>query len=251
MATAGYLGQANLRHLRGQLHQSPELFAGLEGEVNVALHNGKKRGHSYLLQLRFRGHPPGWLLHIPPAQQQQVSLPLTPQQRGFWQPPTLELLSPFPVTFFYRQLYLAPLPPLLVYPQPVAHAIALQDQTANQGSVASSRRLPGNDRLDGIRPYRPGDPWRQIHWRLSAREDQLHVKQLFADTAPSIWLTPDHWPLPLEASLEAAADRICRHLAAGYAVGLQLGQDTIHPATGGQQRRRLLTALARYECPAT
>src|SRR6185295_9251939 len=64
------------------------------------------------------------------------------------------------------------------------------------------RRGPGPEYL-GVREYRPGDPVRQVHWRLTARHGELVVRDLEEERMPrlAIWLdTP---------SEEVALDRCC------------------------------------------
>ena len=61
----------------------------------------------------------------------------------------------------------------------------------------------------GVRPYRPGDPIRGIHWRSSARRGELMVREYDAAPSPELVLVVEPW-LPdnptagTRANLEAA-----------------------------------------------
>jgi len=66
----------------------------------------------------------------------------------------------------------------------------------------------------GVRPYRPGDSIRSIHWRSSARRGELMVREFDTSPAPDLILVVEPWlptsPTPrclanLEAALSLAA----------------------------------------------
>jgi len=107
-----------------------------------------------------------------------------------------------------------------------------------------------------VRDYRPNDPYRWIHWRTSARKNQLHVRQFDLDAAGDVWLlldleeavqlgtgaegTEEHAVL-LAASLAARARLENRPIGlAAYGQAPQL----IPPGQGEGQQWRLLRALA-------
>lgn len=108
----------------------------------------------------------------------------------------------------------------------------------------------------GVRPYFPGDSLRFIHWPLSARHNELHVR-LFDNTPASDW-----WiVLDLEGRSQAgseqdsteehgvilAASIAGRGLREGHKVGLAaLGKELIWlpPSGSRQQQMNILNALA-------
>lgn len=73
------------------------------------------------------------------------------------------------------------------------------------------RRLAGDgSQTDGTREYRQGDPVRAVHWRSSARRDELVVRRLVGEAAGRVRFTVERgaWQAP-------ALDRACIALAAG------------------------------------
>ena len=64
---------------------------------------------------------------------------------------------------------------------------------------------PGEDY--DLRDYRPGDPLRSVHWKLSSKREALVVKEVLEPRRAAIVLTYDHFGPPEE--LDAALERLC------------------------------------------
>lgn len=86
-----------------------------------------------------------------------------------------------------------------------------------------------------LRPYRAGDSLRMIHWKMSAKRDELVTREPPEDTRPLPVLTFDHFG-PLD-QVDRTLDRL-----EGYSMAL-LAQERphevrwVHPETGAQRRR--------------
>jgi uncharacterized protein (DUF58 family) len=84
-------------------------------------------------------------------------------------------------------------------------------QAGGDGRARRVLRRVTTDQADvrGVRPYRPGDSIRGIHWRSSARRGELMVREYDAAPSPELVLVVEPW-LPKEptiverANLEAA-----------------------------------------------
>jgi uncharacterized protein (DUF58 family) len=106
------------------------------------------------------------------------------------------------------------------------------------------------------RPYLPGDSLRHIHWPMSARHDQLYVRQFESTPSSDWWIFLDmNRQVQLgagqdsteESSIILAASLADRGLHQRLAVGLvAFGQDPIWlpPQEGIQRRWEILRALA-------
>ncbi len=118
------------------------------------------------------------------------------------------------------------------------------------GATAGRRRGRGND-LYNLRPYRPGDDPRFIHWRSSAKAEALVVCEHEADTSHDTRVVlvgrGKAGTDALETGLSEAASLATALIRAGAGVELA-GPDLFVPLGHGRPHlRRVLTALALYE----
>lgn len=128
-------------------------------------------------------------------------------------------------------------------------------------SAAASRAsaLSGDSaELREIREHRPGDPFKRIAWKASARRGVLLVRDYERDERNVVWLVLDAsvelWAGPPgRAALDLAIDEVAglaqRHLGQGDQVGLAVvaGRvlDSLPPGRGVKHTLEILLALAR------
>jgi uncharacterized protein (DUF58 family) len=147
---------------------------------------------------------------------------------------------------------------VLVYP-PIARRLpfALPRGAAAGWARTSHRSWQPTVSVGGVRAYVPGDPRHHIHWRTTARRDQLHAVEFDQETGGDIWLVLD-----LDRDVQAgrgersteemgvvvAASVAALLLDAGRAVGLIAhGHErrTVMPARGQGHLWGLLAGLAQ------
>lgn len=124
--------------------------------------------------------------------------------------------------------------------------------SASYGAV---RRGPGED--CDLRDYRPGDPMRAVHWKLSSKWDKLIVRER-ADTAlPLPLLTLDRFgpPEELDRLLDKllGLSRALLHIQRPHAVLWldQDGQPQLRPVSDEKELRDCLLALLGSPAPRT
>lgn len=101
--------------------------------------------------------------------------------------------------------------------------------------------------ISRISDYRGGESLKLIHWKLSARHDQLKVKELSAGIREPVVLDLNLIPgRQLEERLGKATHLINRIMREGRPVGLKAGQQNMRPALGRRHRLQLLRILAEY-----
>jgi uncharacterized protein (DUF58 family) len=113
------------------------------------------------------------------------------------------------------------------------------------------------DELRELRDHAPGDPFRRIAWKASARRGRLLVREMERDDRDVVWLVidasvellaGDPGGAPLDRVLEEAADQATRYLQRGDRVGLVVTASRLRawiaPDQGTAHAAAIATALA-------
>jgi uncharacterized protein (DUF58 family) len=107
-----------------------------------------------------------------------------------------------------------------------------------------------------IRPYAPGDAYNRIHWKSSARQGELQVKEFDLEQTADVWLFVDlyagsHTGMGDESTVEygvrAAASIGAQALYDNRAVAMTASGArvvTLHPDRGQRQYQKLMQLLA-------
>jgi uncharacterized protein (DUF58 family) len=137
---------------------------------------------------------------------------------------------------------------IVVFPAP-----ATSGASPFKADSSAYGELLGTDRgLDGemltISDYTGVEPLKQIHWRLSARQEWFKIKELAATAhAPVILDLTAENNLMLEEKLSWATALINKACRENREVGLRLSQERVIPPDKGRSHRlRLLRELALY-----
>lgn len=156
---------------------------------------------------------------------------------------------------FSRRLGAPPPARLLCRPVPAAAEPPLIPEGPGAPCPDSAaRRGPGEDY--DLREYRPGDPMRSVHWKLSSKWDELIVRER-ADTAvPLPLLTVDRFGAPEE--LDGLLDDLLGMSRA--LLGVQrahavlwldgAGEPQLYPVSDGKELAGCLLALLGSRAPA-
>lgn len=95
-----------------------------------------------------------------------------------------------------------------------------------------------------VRPYRPGDPVRMIHWKLTCKRDETMLREVLEAKRPEVCLSFDHFGAP--DVMDSILDRICA------LSGALLEQNRPHTIqwisqSGGALRRCRVTCRREYD----
>ncbi len=145
---------------------------------------------------------------------------------------------------------------------PAPFAPLLRSARGGRSRMSATDGHPGPLAGDGLelrelREHRPGDPFKRIAWKASARRGKLLVTETELEERDVVWVLVDasveNWAgrpgaSPLDAALDEAAAVIERHLARGDRVGLGLFGarmlSWLPPARGPKHVSNLMAALA-------
>jgi uncharacterized protein (DUF58 family) len=146
---------------------------------------------------------------------------------------------------------------VLVYPRVEALPAWRIPLSPLEGSDSRPARGPhATPLVTSIRPYTPGDAFNRIHWRSSARHQELQVKEFDIEQTADVWVVLDlegtHHAgsgprATIETAVRAAASLAEHALAAGRNVGLEahgIRRVTIPADRGPRQRHKIMSVLA-------
>ncbi len=246
MSITGLAGMVNLKGLTPRLLPPAEIFAGSATPFRLRLLNEKQRLPSFLIRVECGDGPGVMLPVVPHATVAEAALSLTFPRRGVARVGTVRISSPFPVNFFTRFWTFRLDDEFVVYPR-LLRGTALGDGPEARRSGSLVRRERGQDgELERIAAYSGREPLRMIHWKLSARLDELLVKGFGRQSAQPLMIDPDELAgTTLEERVSQAA-WLVRHRVQDQPVGLRLGGRTIPPAAGRTHGALLLKELALH-----
>ncbi|HZO16363.1 MAG TPA: DUF58 domain-containing protein [Polyangiaceae bacterium] len=147
---------------------------------------------------------------------------------------------------------------------PKALARPLVTPAGGRSSTLAMAGRSGRQRGDGtdlreLREHLPGDPFRWIAWKASARRGLLVVKEfereerdvvmLVLDASVELWAGP-MGGAPLDRAIDVAATLAAHHIGTGDLVGLRVVAARqlvrIEPDTGRAQTSRIVAALMEH-----
>jgi uncharacterized protein (DUF58 family) len=191
-------------------------------------------------------------------------------RRGYYPFGPARLVSGDIFGLFQQQTRYEQLDWLIVYPQVVAlEALGFPPKQPFGPVKAAWRIFEDPSRAVGIRDYQPEDAFRHIHWKATARRQDLQVKVYEPTTSQTLVVAlniatlPRHWqgtkPLLLEKTLCVAASIANYGVEQRYGVGLIANGAIPHsdqavkvlPGRRPDQLARLLEALAAVTSFAT
>lgn len=246
MAVSGVLGWLNIHGLDAVVTPPDEVYSGVPTLFTLRLTNRKRLLPSFLLQVGCDGATADFRV-MDRQGTATSSLMMTLMGRGHHTLGGVTVCSPFPINFFVRCRNLPLDLRTVVFPVPLGCPGATDSRThGRSGSLAAQGKGYEGD-IDRIVAYSGGDPLKMIHWRLSARHDELKVKELSATAREPLVIDIDRLPAGnLEEKLSCATYLVNRLMREGRPVGLKLRKRLLKPADSRGHRLRLLTELALY-----
>lgn len=261
IVASGMLSESMVRRTTARRVAVSELYAGSPAVVRVDLTNTDPRADVFSVSVEDddRGDhedvcAPVFAVRIAAGGAVAVSTTVTASRRGRHVMPPAVVATRFPFGLFVKRRVLPPGDPVLVYPRVRPAPVALGEADHTEQGEASQRRARAGE-FFGLREYRDGDDLRQIHWPALARLGRPMVREFEADGDRRVMVDLGRGTTgdpAFEQEIEHCASVAVSALGQGsVAVGLRYdGEVLVEPATGDEQRRRILEALALVGGPA-
>lgn len=256
LAAAGVAAGRRLRFLEARRVLEETLFADTPLHLEVRVHNPTPhRITNVRLDDAGPHHAATWFLPTLPARSRHVaSTEILLPKRGPYDLPPITASSTAPFGLWERRLPLGPASKVCVLPRPgkisrerLRHYLKAADPHGERVHRHGWRHETAQADFHGLRPFRPGDSPRWIHWRTSARRGELMVREFEDVPGDDLVLVLDPTS-DLEAVITLAATIIWEwnhrrgdHFALGVAGPTPQLLDGI---TGPEHARQLLECLA-------
>jgi len=246
MAISGVMGKSNLDRLEVSLELPDEIYAGHATLARVRLANRRRRFPAFLIEVVL-GEARVTFPLVRAGESESLTCTVRFVRRGTRPLDELTLRSIFPINFFSRYKRRRPEGAVTVFPASRPCSGALPGEGVRRSLEGESRGRGMEGDIERIGDYRGGEPQRLIHWKLSARHDQLKVKELSRPQSVPLWLDPEELPGgSLERRLGCAAYLVNRAYHDGQPVGLVVSGRRTGPGTGRANKLRLMCELADY-----
>lgn len=192
-------------------------------------------------------------------------------RRGVFALQDMQVTCAYPLGLFSlsRNWRLSPQTTITIYPRSysVHRFVSNASSQRVNGEQDRTTVFLGQELFREVRDYRRGDNWRHIHWRSSARQQRLIVKQFDTIATAESWIVLDLNPAnhagqgehhTFERMLEIAASLAMHLLRSGQRCGLAGGLKPdgdmrlcLPPNAGTAYLQAVLYALAEVEMDGT
>ncbi len=203
---------------------------------------------------------PGRAISLGPRGEKSWSASVGLTRRGHYRVEQLVIRTGDPFGFFESYASVGKTSTVIVYPRveslPGWRLPPAQIEGPHAHPVRTAQTTP---HVTTIRPYAPGDAYNRIHWRSSARQAELQVKEFDLEQTADVWIFLDldatvHVGSGDESTLEyavrAAASIAARALLENRSLGMSAsgGRTMILPADRGpRQHQKVLQLLAAVQ----
>ena len=236
--------------------------------IRYTLTNHKRFFHSYSLVLEEPGSEweparPGYAISLAAGQKQQVTVEISTRHRGHLRLNKIRISSRFPFSLAAKCLLVNQPCEIVIHPSlgRIRHDFFARQQIEGSGGLGPyNQRTKGFEEYMGLREFQNFDNIRWIHWRSSAKQNRLMVKEMSETHANRITILLDcrladpnssAQRSRLELAISFAAALIDRACERSVSVGLVVSggeAKVIQHGQGSGHRWRLMTELAGLHC---
>lgn len=256
---SGILSEGCLKEIEVERRFPQHLFASISFPLRVGITNRKRFLSSFSIVLKeaakLSGPGEASLFRIPPRHTSYTSYTACFEKRGRHILEGFILSTLFPFGFFIKTLKKSSPCEVIVYPRMDKLTESLKEDLSILGTATESKDKGKGATLYNIRDYRTGEDSRSIHWKSSARQSRLMIKEFEKEEERMINLflanrinvegpigeiDMDHF----EKGIEITASMANYFLRKDFSVGLFTFDKWIPPGHGIKHLYMILEGLA-------
>ncbi|MGJ3242114.1 MAG: DUF58 domain-containing protein [Opitutales bacterium] len=256
---SGVLSVLNFKGTRWRLHLPRHFREGQISTIQIELHNEKQflPVYSIWFNVRAGGKGRGRRIYLEdrldPRRQVRLDWQWTPARRGETDIEISGIESQYPFGFLRKTIGHTTKRTVLAWPGRIDYDLTVRagKQLHLLGEI--NRKVGSGSDLINVKDYQPGDPPRLVHWKASARQRKLVVRQhadetrtgfiLFLETAREVWRHEDSFERLCRLSASVAEDLF----RAGRLIGVAINDEPVQPIKRLQDLYRFLDRLAVVE----
>lgn len=214
---SGVLSELTLRDISITRILPFEIFAGETFPVQVEVKNKKKRFPTYSIwveeyiesspdsnpPLKSHNVAPGlskeekgfnlprfYFYHIKARGSEKKTQPWVFMDRGLFKTKGVKISTSYPFGFFIKTALIDQMEERVVYPK-IKNLSGFSEQLASGGEVTTIKKGRGDD-IFGFRRFTYGDSVKMVHWKTSAKANDLMIKEYFEDENKKIIILFDN-----------------------------------------------------------
>lgn len=253
IAVSGWLSEQVIRQLRVRRKTPRGVTVGNPVRIEYTIRNRKERLPTFALELSEKGLPgKAFLPSLPAGETRTIRSENRFVRRGVYPLGTLTLSTAFPFGLFRKERDVSLGGELVIWPR--SDRKIYRPSTAGGNVRRLGRAAVGvtgpRGEYRGLRPFRPGDDPKDIHWRSTARLGEPIIREYERSDSDALWICLDLRGEPgdrAEEAVEIAASLTARAIQEGRRVGLSTWKVSLDPGHGPGQMERILDALARVD----
>ena len=255
---SGVLSELSLRKLTVERKVPDRIFAGHPFLMGIALTNPKEKLPSFSIEVEEEivGGTPlekkCYFLKVPAGRTQVTSYRHTFPGRGLYRFAGFKVSTRFPFTFFRKSRTVSCPDDVVVFPS--VHSVTPPTGHSTAASEQHSSRLDRRGEFFALREYQEGDDPRDIHWRKSAKQGRMMVRQLedlrghriaifFDNQQAGEVISPSDMDMQ-ERAVSLAASLAVHYVQLGYQVSLVTRSGAVREGGGQAHLSRVLRELA-------
>lgn len=176
---SGLLSEQSLGRLLVEWSLPSRIFAGRPAEAKLRITNARRRlpSYSFRVEPARSGVSSSYVFKLRAGESLSIRVLPSFRERGRQDLPNLALKTAFPFGFIIKTLLRKDSRKVLVYPRILPAPDFLAVSSGIKGGEGETHRRGTGRSLYGLRDYTFQDDARGIHWKASARESKLLLKE--------------------------------------------------------------------------